>query len=113
MQPDQVALLVETGGHPALRDRAEEVVRLILFAAPDQLDRDAGRQLLGDLDRLADVVLGAAAPAEAAAEVDAVDLALGKRHAGGLRQRRDRSLEVLARYPRLGLVAREPHGGVH
>ena len=75
VQSDQVAVGVEASGQPALRDRAVEVVRLILLAAPDQLDRNAGK-LLGDDDRLAHVVLRAAAPAEAAAEVIAVDLAL-------------------------------------
>src|SRR5207253_10195884 len=64
-------------------------------------------------DRLAHVILRAAAPAEAAAEVMTVALAFGERHAGGFRQRRDRGLGVLGRHPQLGLVGREPHGGVH
>ena len=77
VQADEVALRVEAGRQLALRDRPVEVVRLILLAAPDQLDRRAG-ELLGDRDRLAHVVLRAAAPAEAAAEVDAVHLALAR-----------------------------------
>ena len=61
----------------ALRDRPVEVVRLVLLAAPDQLDRDAG-EFLGDGGGLPGVVLRAAAPAEAAAEVVPVHLALGR-----------------------------------
>ena len=68
---------------PALRDRAVEVVRHVLLAAPDHLDRHAG-ELLRDRDRLAHVVLRAAAAAEAAAERVLVDLALLERQAGFL-----------------------------
>ena len=53
----------------------------VLLAAPDQLHRHAG-DLLGDLHGPGDVVLDAA-PAEAAAEMVLVDLALGRRQAGG------------------------------
>src|SRR5262245_10221593 len=103
MQPRQVARRIEARRHLALGDRAEEVVRLILLAAPDQLDRDA-RELLGDLGGLAGIVLGAAAPAEAAAEVEAISLALGEWNAGHLRERGERRLDVLARRPDFRLV---------
>ena len=95
-----------------MRDRAVEIVRLVFLAAPDQLDRRAG-EFLGDGDRLVHVVLRAAAPAEAAAEIVPVHLAFRERNAGGFRQRRQRRFEVLRRHPDLGLVGRELHGGVH
>ena len=60
-------------GQLALRDRMIAAVQHVLLARPQQLDRRA-RHLLGDRDRLADVV-GLAAPAEAAAE----DHACGRR----------------------------------
>ena len=112
MQADEIALLVEAGRELAHRDRPEEVVGLILLARPDRLDRNAG-ELLGHGHRLVDVVLGAAAPAEAAAEIMAIDFALRERQARRGRQRRQRRFEVLRRRPALGLVGREPHGGVH
>ena len=59
------------------------------------------------------VVLRAAAPAEAAAEVMPVHLALRERNAGGFRQRRERSLEVLRRHPAFGLAGRQLHRRVH
>ena len=49
--------------------------------------------------RLAHVVLGAAAPAEAAAEVHLVDLALGERQSRRLGRRGKRALAVLRRRP--------------
>ena len=55
----------------ALRDRVVGAVQHVLLARPDQLDRRA-RHLLGDRDRLADIVVEGAAPAEAAAEMDLV-----------------------------------------
>ena len=70
-------------------------------------------EFLGDGGRLPGEVLRAAAPAEAAAEVVAVHLALAERNAGHLRQRRERRLEVLRRHPGLGLVVGDPHGAVH
>src|SRR5262249_33406695 len=75
VERDQVAGGVTAGGEPALRDRPEEIVRLVLLAAPDQLDRDSGK-LLRDRHRLVHVILRAAAPAETAAKVHLVDLAL-------------------------------------
>jgi hypothetical protein len=87
-------------------------VRLVFLATPDQLDRDP-RELLRDRHRLVDVILRAAAPAETAAEVHLVDLALGERHARGFRQGGERCLRVLGRHPHLGFVGREPHRRVH
>src|SRR5262249_58437353 len=85
VQGDQVAARIKAGGEPALRDRPEEIVRLVLLATPDQLDWDSG-ELLRDRHRLVDVILRAAAPAETAAEVHLVDLAFGEWHAGSFRQ---------------------------
>ena len=112
VQADQLALLVEARRHLAHRDRAIEIVRLILLAAPDQLDRRAGK-FLRDGDRLMHVILRAAAPAEAAAEIVAVHFAFRERDAGRFRQRRERGFEILRRHPDLGLVGRELHGRVH
>src|SRR5439155_24307198 len=98
MQADQFAFLVEASGELAHRDRAIEVVRLIFLAAPDQLDWSVG-EFLRDRDRLMHVVLRATAPAEAAAELVAVHLALGERDARGSRQGGERSLEILRRHP--------------
>ncbi len=78
MQADEVAVVVEAGRELALRDRPVEVVRHVLLAAPDHLDRNVG-EVLGDGDGLMDVVLRAAAPAEAAADVGPIDLALVER----------------------------------
>ena len=75
------------------------------------LDRHAG-EFLGDRDRLVDVILGAALPSEAAAEVMAIDLALRERQTRGRRQRRQRRLETLRRRPALRLVGGETHRGV-
>ena len=99
VQAGELAVGIEAGRELALRDRAVEVVRLVLLAAPDQLDRDV-REFLGDGHGLMDEVLRAAAPAEAAAEVEPVDIAFGERNAGGFRQCGKRGLDVLARRPR-------------
>jgi len=59
VQPDEMALLIETCGQFALRDRAVEVVPHVLLARPDHLDRDIG-ELPGDGHRLPNVILVAA-----------------------------------------------------
>ena len=69
--------------------------------------------LLGDQDGLGHVVVEGAAPAEAAAEVDLVDLALVGRQAGGRQGRRERGLAVLRRHPDLAAVRRVLRRGVH
>ena len=80
MQAREIARGVEPGRQFALRDRPVEIVRLVLLAAPDHLDRRV-RECLGDLDRLVDIVLRAAAPAEAAAEIVPVHFAFIERNA--------------------------------
>ena len=112
--PTSVALVVEAGGQLALRDRPVEVVRHVLFAAPDHLDRHAG-ELLGDGDGLAHVVLRAAAPAEAAAEVVPVDLALRPAAMPDcLGQRGQRGLRRSASAPSTSARSAEiVHGAVH
>ena len=97
--------------HPRLRNGPEEIVRHVLFAAPDHLDRDAG-ELLGDERGLPHVVLRAAPP-EAAAQHVLVDLAFFERQTGGLGERRERRFAVLRRHPGLGLVRRVAHRAVH
>ena len=87
-------------------------MRLVFLAAPDQLDRRVG-ECLGDLDRLVDIILRAAAPAEAAAEVVSMDFAFVERDAGGFGQGRQRGLEVLRRHPGFGPVGRELDRAVH
>ena len=87
MQRGHVALRVEAGGQLALRDRVVAAVLHVFFARPDQLDRRA-RHLLGDRHRLAHPVVHCAAPAEAAAEQQLVDLALREPAGPRLRRRR-------------------------
>ncbi len=86
-------------------------VRHVLFARPDQLDRRA-RHLLGDQHGLADVI-GAAAPAEAAAQQHLVDVALRDRQAGGFRRHGERRLAVLRAAPHHALVGGDAGRGVH
>lgn len=81
----QVAVIVQSAGELALRRRMIGAVQHILFARPDELDRRA-RQRLGDQHRLAGVII-AAAPAEAAAEMELMDFTLLRREARGLRRR--------------------------
>ena len=83
----------------------------VFLAAPDQLDRGA-RQLPGDADHLADVV-GCAAAAEAATQIDFVDIALLQRQAGGGGCRRQRGVTVLCRAPDLAFVGGPQRGGIH
>ena len=90
MQRGQVVVGIEGAGHLALRDRMIRAVLHVLFARPQQFDRRA-RHLLGDGNRLPDIV-GLAAPAEAAAEHLLVDVAFVGRQAGRLRRSRRRRL---------------------
>ena len=78
-QAGHVVVLVERRGELAHRDRMVGALGHVLFARPQQLDRHAGH-LLGDLHRLRDVV-GAGAPAEAAAGRHHGDLHLVERQA--------------------------------
>ena len=68
---------------------------------------------LGDFDRLVDIVLRAAATAEAAAEIMPVDFAFVERNTGRFRQGSQRRLQVLRWNPGFSLVGRELHGAVH
>ena len=111
LQPDQVALGIEAARHLGHRDRMVLAVRHVLFARPHQLDRRAGH-LLGHQHRLAHVV-GPAAPAEAAAQHQLVDVALGHRQAAGFRRRGERRLAVLRAAPDFALVGRVERRGVH
>ncbi len=79
MQRREIVVGIEGPGHFALRDRMELALRHVLFARPQQLDRRA-RHLLGDDDRLPDII-GHAAPAEAAAEHQLVHFAFFGRQA--------------------------------
>ena len=99
---DQIVVGIERAGHLALRDRMIPAVRHVLFARPQQLDRRA-RHLLGDRDRLADIV-GHAAPAEAAAEHHLVHVAFFGRQAGGFQHRGERRFAVLRAAPDLAFV---------
>ncbi len=92
----------KAAGHLALRDRMIAAVRHVLFARPQQLDRRA-RHLLGDHHGLTDVV-GLAAPAEAAAEHQLVDVAFVGRQAGRLQHRGERRFAVLRAAPDLAFV---------
>ena len=80
VQAGQVVVLVERAGHLRHHDRVIAALRHVFLARPEQLDRGA-REFLGDTDNLMHVVLERAAPAEAAAEVEHVDLDLVGRQA--------------------------------
>ena len=112
MQRGDVALRVEAGRQLALRDRVVAAVQHVLFARPDQLDRRAGH-LLRDRHRLAHPVVHCAAPAEAAAQQQLVDLALRERQAGGFGGRGERRLAVLRRRPDFAALRRPARRGVH
>ena len=112
VQRGHVALRVEPGGQLALRDRVVAAVQHVLFARPDELDRRAGH-LLGDGHDLAHPVVHRAAATEAAAQQQLVDVALGKRQAGGLGGRGQRRLAVLRRRPDLAALRRPARRRVH
>ena len=80
MQAGQVVVGVEGADKLALHDRVEAALQHVLLARPQELHRRA-RHLLGDEDRLGDVVVEGAAPAEPAAEMKPVDVALVGRQA--------------------------------
>src|SRR5881396_1138419 len=109
---EELAALVQPRGELALRDRPVEVVRLILLAAPDQFDGYAG-ELLRDGDRLARVVLRAAAPAESASEVELVYFARGERQSRFLAGRGERAFGALRRRPYFDLVRSDYGRAVH
>jgi hypothetical protein len=75
MQRGELAVFGEAADQPALGDRVVVAVGHVLLAGPEQLHRRAG-QLLGDADGLGDEVVEGAAPAEAAAQMDLVHVAL-------------------------------------
>ena len=110
MQRRQIVVLVEGAGQLALRDRMIGAVLHVVFARPQQLDRRA-RHLLGDRDRLPDIV-GHAAPAEAAAEHQLVHLAFFGRQARGFQHRGERRFAVLRSGPDLAFVRRIKRRGV-
>jgi len=112
MHSEELAAVVQACAQFALRDRPVEVVRLVLLAAPDELDGHAG-ELLGDSDRLARVVLRAAAPAESASEVELVHLARGERQSRFLAGRGERAFGALRRCPHFDFVRRDFGGAVH
>ena len=87
-------------------------VEHVLLARPDQLDRRA-RHLLRDRHRLAHEIVARRAPAEAAAEIEPVDVALADRQAGGIGRRRKRRLGVLRRRPDLAFRVRPERRRVH
>src|SRR5882762_7480625 len=109
---DELAAFVQSRAHLALRDRPIEIVRLVFLAAPDQLHRDAGK-LLRDRDRLAGVVLRAAAASESAAEVELVHLALFERQPRFLAGRGERAFRALRRRPHFDAVRRHFGHAVH
>ena len=110
-RPVRLLSASKRAGQLALRDRMIAAVRHVFLARPDQLDRRA-RHLLGDQDRLPDIVVRGAA-AEAAAEHHLVDIAFLERQAGGLNDRREGKLAVLGGGPDLASVRRVERGGVH
>src|SRR5262249_48092982 len=78
VQPSEIALRIKAGGKPALRDGAIEIVRLVLLSAPYQLNGSVRKRLV-NRGCLTDIILCAAAPAKAAAQVQPVDFAFCER----------------------------------
>ena len=111
VQTCELTLLVQTGGHLALRQGTVKVVRLVFFAAPDQLDGRA-RKLLGNRHRLRHIVLLATTAAKGAAQVGDVDLALFEWQTRRLGQDRQRGFGILAGHPDLSLVGGDQGGAV-
>ena len=110
VQRGQIVVGIERAGQLALRDRMIHAVLHVLFARPQQLDRRA-RHLLGDRDRLPDIV-GLAASAEAAAEHLLVHVAFVGRQARRLQRRGKRRFAVLRAAPDLAFVRGVERGGV-
>ena len=108
----RLPLVVEAGGHLALRDRMIPAVRHVLFARPDQLDRRAGH-FLGDRDRLAHIVRPRPRRPKPPPRTDLVELAFADRQSGCFRHRRQRRLAVLRRRPHLAPVGGVERRGVH
>ncbi len=111
VQARDVAVGIHAGRELALRDRVEEAVLHVFLARPDQLDGRA-RHRLGDLHGLGDEV-AAAAPAETAAQVLLVDLALCWRQARRFGRGGERGVAVLRRDPDLAALGGPARGGVH
>src|ERR1019366_5624102 len=99
---DQIVIGIEGAGQFALRNRMIHAVLHVLFARPQQFDRGA-RHLLGDRNRLPDIV-GLAATAKAAAEYLLVHLAFVGRQTGGFQRRGEGGLAVLRSTPDLAFI---------
>ena len=80
-QGSQISAVIESRLHARLRDRPIKVLRLIFFAAPDELDGHPGK-LFRDDRCLADLVLRAATATEAAAQHLRIRFALIERQTG-------------------------------
>ncbi len=111
VQAGEIAVGIERTGELALRDRMVRVLRHILFARPEKLDRGA-RHLLCDQHRLGDVI-GPSAPAETAAEQELVHVALRDRQPRRLGGRGQRRFRILRARPHLTFVGRVDRGCVH
>ena len=112
MQSGQVPVRIESSDHLGLSDGVIMPVQHILFTGPDQLHGRA-RHLLGDQDRLTDVIVACGAPAEAAAEVVAVDIAFVDRQARGRNCCGESSLGILRCRPDLAFLIGPQSRGVH
>ena len=112
VQAGEVVVGVEAAGQLAVHHRVVVALHHVLFARPQQLDRRAGH-LPSRSAPPGDVVLERAAPPEAAAEVDLVDVALLGRQAGGGQQRGEARPRRPASAPRLRTVRRVARRGVH
>ena len=111
VQAGDVALRIKPGGHFALGNRVVFTVQHVFFTRPDQLDGCA-RHLLGDSHSLAHIV-GHAAPAKAAAQMQLVDIALRRCQASGFCAGSQCRLAVLRGAPDLA-AGRRPLGcGIH
>src|ERR1700716_775908 len=102
LQCGQIVVRVEGAGQFTLRDGMILAVLHVFFARPQQFDRGA-RHLLGDSNRLPDIV-GLAATAKAAAEYLLVDVAFIGWQTGCFQHRGESGLAVLRSAPDLAFV---------
>ena len=110
VQAGHVVVGIHASRELALHDRVIRVMRHVLLARPQEFHGRTGH-LLGDQDRLRDIVRSSAA-AEAAAEDQLVDFALCDRQAGRFRGCSEHSLAILRARPYLAFVGGVERGRV-
>ena len=111
VQPGHVPLRVQSGRHLALARGVEATLQHVFFSRPYQLDGRAWH-FLGQCNRLAHVV-GHAAPAKAAAEVNLVHVALRLRQSRSFARGCQCGFAILGGCPDLTALRGVARGRVH